>query len=69
MYETYFARKIVDYVRARERARLGCAWGGTYKRFFFVQARPKKAVLGPIFGSAREVQEKPRTADDKQPFF
>ena len=32
MYESYFVRKTADYARAREWARLGCAWGGTHKR-------------------------------------
>ena len=62
MYESYFVRKTADNARAREWARLGCAWGGTHKRAraFFVRGRPKKAVLGSIFGSAREAAHRRR---------
>ena len=55
-YESYFVRRIADNARARGWARLGCAWGGTHKRARASppRGRPKKAVIGSIFGSARE---------------
>ena len=62
MHESYFVRKTADYARAREWARLGCAWGGTHKRAhaFFCPGPAQKNVLGSIFGSAREAAHRRR---------